>query len=443
MVPSNLDIQFRIHNYFIVLDTSLHQESIPMSSWLNWFGNGGSGKSFMRWFGAKHDPIRTILIGLDAAGKTTLLYKLSRGAEVTTTIPTIGFNVETIELSKGDFVCWDVGGCDKIRPLWRHYFQNKEVMIVMVDSNDRDRMEALHEEMMMFAKENCLPLLILANKQDLPNAMNIQELTQVLHLNSFTDRYWEIMPICATSGEGLDGFYEALHRVARGGLTPASKQPSSSEVDVQPTLEPSSSANAEGLVSPPSSSAPAPTVSSTSLDPAYADHQKKIFDAAWEDWTSRLIAPDNNDDAFIQQLLDFQLDIWDHYTHVRIAYIYLLRHGWEEGSRLIRESLANFIANSHRTAAPNGGGGRSFHYTMTNFWCAIIFFWIRVHTNRTGSNESDFPGFLRFVADNRDGETNLVDKGLFRQYYSNSVIFGEEAKRSLVAPDLKELPVYI
>jgi hypothetical protein len=66
-----------------------------------------------------------------------------------------------------------------------------------------------------------------------------------------------------------------------------------------------------------------------------------------------------------------------------------------------------------------------------------------VHTNRTGSNESDFPGFLRFVADNRDGETNLVDKGLFRQYYSNNVIFGEEAKRSLVAPDLKDLPVYV
>ena len=63
-----------------------------------------------------------IYSGLDAAGKTTILYKLKLG-EIVTTIPTIGFNVETVEYKNISFTVWDVGGQDKIRPLWRHYFQ--------------------------------------------------------------------------------------------------------------------------------------------------------------------------------------------------------------------------------------------------------------------------------------------------------------------------------
>ena len=65
-------------------------------------------------------------MGLDAAGKTTILYKLKLG-EIVTTIPTIGFNVETVEYKNISFTVWDVGGQDKIRPLWRHYFQNTQV----------------------------------------------------------------------------------------------------------------------------------------------------------------------------------------------------------------------------------------------------------------------------------------------------------------------------
>lgn len=64
------------------------------------------------------------MLGLDAAGKTTLLYKLKLG-EIQTTIPTIGFNVESIEYRNFKFTVWDVGGQTKLRPLWRHYYQGK------------------------------------------------------------------------------------------------------------------------------------------------------------------------------------------------------------------------------------------------------------------------------------------------------------------------------
>uniref|UniRef100_A0A8C2L351 ADP ribosylation factor 1 n=1 Tax=Cyprinus carpio TaxID=7962 RepID=A0A8C2L351_CYPCA len=69
--------------------------------------------------------MRILMVGLDAAGKTTILYKMKLG-EIVTTIPTIGFNVETVEYKNISFTVWDVGGQDKIRPLWRHYFQNTQ-----------------------------------------------------------------------------------------------------------------------------------------------------------------------------------------------------------------------------------------------------------------------------------------------------------------------------
>lgn len=86
------------------------------------------------------------VVGLDAAGKTTILYKLKLG-EIVTTIPTIGFNVETVEYKNISFTVWDVGGQDKIRPLWRHYYQNTQGLIFVVDSSDTKRIAEAENEL--------------------------------------------------------------------------------------------------------------------------------------------------------------------------------------------------------------------------------------------------------------------------------------------------------
>ncbi|KAF0903162.1 hypothetical protein E2562_025745 [Oryza meyeriana var. granulata] len=90
------------------------------------------------------------MVGLDAAGNTTILYKLKLG-EIVTTIPTIvisySFNVGTVEYKNMSFGVWDVGGQDKIRPLWRHYFQNTQGLILVVDSNDWDRVVGARDEL--------------------------------------------------------------------------------------------------------------------------------------------------------------------------------------------------------------------------------------------------------------------------------------------------------
>ena len=86
------------------------------------------------------------MVGLDAAGKTTILYKLKLG-EVVTPIPTIGFNVEEVKYKNICFQVYDVGGQDRIRQLWRHYYANTQGIIFVVDSNDRDRIDLAREEL--------------------------------------------------------------------------------------------------------------------------------------------------------------------------------------------------------------------------------------------------------------------------------------------------------
>jgi len=168
---------------------------------------GAFGKLFKRLFSKK--DMRILMVGLDAAGKTTILYKLKLG-EIVTTIPTIGFNVETVEYKNINFTVWDVGGQDKIRPLWRHYFQNTQGLIFVVDSNDRERISEASEELQKMLNEDELrdaALLVFANKQDLPNAMSVAEVTDKLGLHSLRSRKWYIQSTCATSGDGL---YEGL-----------------------------------------------------------------------------------------------------------------------------------------------------------------------------------------------------------------------------------------
>ncbi|GAA6017166.1 hypothetical protein JCM10207_002558 [Rhodosporidiobolus poonsookiae] len=158
-------------------------------------------------FGKKE--MRILMVGLDAAGKTTILYKLKLG-EIVTTIPTIGFNVETVEYKNISFTVWDVGGQDRIRALWKYYFQNTQGIIFVLDSCDTKRLAEAREELQFLLADDELRdalLLVFANKQDLPGALTAAEVTDKLGLHGMRGRTWFIQSTCATSGDGL---YEGL-----------------------------------------------------------------------------------------------------------------------------------------------------------------------------------------------------------------------------------------
>lgn len=161
--------------------------------------------------------VNAVMMGLDAAGKTTMLYQLRYG-EVVTTIPTIGFNVETSAGPDFAFTVWDVGGKDKIRPLWRHYYEGMNAIIFMVDSNDRDRVDQAREQLAPILSEDELRhkcLLMYFNKQDLPGAMRKAELVDKLRLNQIQTRHWHVQECCATLNDGLqqglDWLLKAVH----------------------------------------------------------------------------------------------------------------------------------------------------------------------------------------------------------------------------------------
>mmetsp|Transcript_5238 Transcript_5238/g.9809 ORF Transcript_5238/g.9809 Transcript_5238/m.9809 type:complete len:218 (+) Transcript_5238:83-736(+) len=176
-----------------------------------------------RLFGKREVCI--IMVGLDAAGKTTVLYRLKQ-CDAVTTFPTIGFNVEKLEYKNIMFTVWDLGGQTKTRQIWQHYYQNTDALIFVVDSSDRDRIEEASEELLkMLHREEMRDavLLVLANKQDLPNAMTTTELSTTLGLNGLgRNRKWLVQETCATAGDGL---YEALDWLA---ITIANNQKASS-----------------------------------------------------------------------------------------------------------------------------------------------------------------------------------------------------------------------
>ena len=123
---------------------------------------------------------RVALLGLDACGKTTLLYNLKLG-EVVTTVPTIGFNVETVTIGQLQMVVWDVGGQDKIRALWGHYLENMNGLIFMIDKVDKERVEDAKTELHKLLqnehiKKKNIPVLILINKIDLARGVDFESL---------------------------------------------------------------------------------------------------------------------------------------------------------------------------------------------------------------------------------------------------------------------------
>ncbi|CAD8158127.1 unnamed protein product [Paramecium octaurelia] len=145
-----------------------------------------------------------IMLGFDFTGKTTILNKLNLG-DIDFEIPFIGFNIEKVKTKQFQIISWDVGGADKIRIIWKPYFESGKGFIYVIDCSDRDRITEVTGELhklMLEPSLNGLPLLIYANKQDLMK-MNSEEIASELQIQKIS-KNWYIQPCCAITGEGLE-----------------------------------------------------------------------------------------------------------------------------------------------------------------------------------------------------------------------------------------------
>ncbi|RDY14070.1 ADP-ribosylation factor, partial [Mucuna pruriens] len=171
------------------------------------YSERGMGQAFRKLFDTffGNTEMRVVMLGLDAAGKTTILYKLHIG-EVLSTVPTIGFNVEKVQYKNVIFTVWDVGGQEKLRPLWRHYFNNTDGLIYVVDSLDRERIDKAKQEFQTIINDPFMlnsVILVFANKQDLRGAMTPMEVCEGLGLFDLKTRKWHIQGTCALKGDGI------------------------------------------------------------------------------------------------------------------------------------------------------------------------------------------------------------------------------------------------
>ena len=169
-------------------------------------------------------PAQVVLVGLDSSGKSTVLFRLKYGQYVNA-VPTVGFNTEKIRAGGAVWMAWDVGGAERVRPLWRSYTRATDALIFVVDSSsNEERLEETRVELQRLAKDQTTqcqalnisrpPILILANKQDLPGAREPHLLAKSLGLTDFSDMQpWTIAPACAVTGEGLEEAMTFLHQL--------------------------------------------------------------------------------------------------------------------------------------------------------------------------------------------------------------------------------------
>ena len=146
------------------------------------------------------------MVGLDWAGKTTILNKIRVG-DIAYSLPEIGRNVEATKFKNITFFSWDVSGNGDLPSYWHSPDLNMEGLVFVVDSTDREHVSEAAKEFQRIIRNELRKevdiVLVIANKQDLPNAMTVARLTDQLDLHSIAHLKWHIQPTCATTGDGL------------------------------------------------------------------------------------------------------------------------------------------------------------------------------------------------------------------------------------------------
>lgn len=154
------------------------------------------------------EEAKVLILGLEDSGKSKIFYKLVWGQDVET-VPTTGFNVDTVTYKTIKFTFWDLSGNPNIVLLWPHYYDKVDGIVYVLDSRDV-KMEQVSENLNRVLSEesiNRIPLLVFANKRDLCDPINVPGISDKLGLHNIINRNWFVQPTCALTGEGI---YEGL-----------------------------------------------------------------------------------------------------------------------------------------------------------------------------------------------------------------------------------------
>ncbi|KAF3484395.1 ADP-ribosylation factor [Arthroderma uncinatum] len=147
------------------------------------------------------------MVGLQNAGKSSLLRVLAGGEFTVDSIPTIGFNTKRVQKGHVTLKCWDLGGQPRFRPMWERYCRGVNAIVYIVDAADRQSLTASTDELRDLVSKPTLegiPLLVLGNKSDLPDVLSVDELIDAMELKSITKREVSCYGISAKEETNLD-----------------------------------------------------------------------------------------------------------------------------------------------------------------------------------------------------------------------------------------------
>ncbi|KAJ5332751.1 Small GTPase superfamily ARF/SAR type [Penicillium brevicompactum] len=192
--------------------------------------------SILRKARLKDKEMRILMLGLDNAGKTTIVKRIMN-EDVTTVSPTLGFIIKTIDFMGYKLNIWDVGGQKTLRSYWKNYFEKTDTLVWVVDATDRLRVDDCRQELSGLLLEEVRPptrqsrrqlttlqrlmgasLLVFLNKTDVEHCMSEQEVRQRLDLDSIKTHKWTILPCSAMTGTNLNGGLEWVVQDAKDRL---------------------------------------------------------------------------------------------------------------------------------------------------------------------------------------------------------------------------------
>lgn len=385
-------------------------------------------------FGRKR--ARLLILGLDSPGRTTALYRLKLG-ETVTTIPTIGFNVEDVQIGDVMYSMWDVGGRDKIRPLWRHYFQNTSAIIFSVRSSKRIFEEMLDEykqELFGLCAEDELRdavLLVWANFQDLPDALTVDQIAEKLELNKLNGRCYKVFGTCAITGDGL---YESMSwleselkqrglvvptgGLAQGGLATAVADGGRAVASAATAGAAAVAAAAKSALSAAVEDAVPLKQPSTAKQPSTDEAKAHNMEALLLQW----LEEDHDEEETLKSFSEGTMTDLSHRDRLLVAWSLIKKHGR-------KEAIQQLFEGAKRTLRDR------FHETTLYFWLHMVHF--AVTSDSTKNPLGTFKGFLLL-------NPQLVNSDLLLDYYSQEAIWkNPDAQKSVVLPDKKALPSLI
>lgn len=320
---------------------------------------------------------RLLILGFDGSGKTAILYKLKLN-DFIQSIPTIGLNVETITYDNTDLTIWDVGGCDKIRPLLRHYFVNTKGIIFVIDSEEesyRERQSEVKEELWRIFGDDTLtnvPVLIYLNKIDINHALQPDNIIEEMKLNEIRYRQWFVQPCSAKTGNGL---YEGLNWLLRA------------------------------LKSPPIACEQISSPNKT---------ENNHFEEKSLQWLSQI--DEDTTAEFVEKLEKRIVEPFDHRVLLRAIWSYLKMYGRKKTIEAIFDTVNAYVMDVNET--------------LIYFWIQIVHYALEATKNPT----DDFAGFVLM------NPQLLNEIELPLAYYKKDTLFSDQAKRTVILPDVKQLP---